>query len=74
MRSPTSSTTAACARCTSLIPTGSRFEASWWVHDPTGRPVDYTDQGQFGDGDPVPAVRELQAADTLTSTPSTRLA
>ena len=52
-------------------PDGIALEASWWVHDPTGRPVDYTDQGQFGDGDPVPAVRELQAADTLTSTPST---
>jgi catechol 2,3-dioxygenase-like lactoylglutathione lyase family enzyme len=55
-------------------PDGIALEASWWVHDPTGRPVDYTDHGQFGDGDPVTAVRELQTTGNLNSTPSTRLA
>lgn len=55
-------------------PNGIALEASWWVHDPTARPVDYTDQGQFGDLDPVSAVRELQSTGEVTSTPSTRLA
>ena len=55
-------------------PNGIALEASWWVHDPTGRPVDYTDNGQFGDRDPVPAIRELQATGELTFTPSTHLA
>jgi catechol 2,3-dioxygenase-like lactoylglutathione lyase family enzyme len=54
-------------------PSGIALEASWWVDDPTGRPVDYADQGQFGDADPVPAVRELQATGDVASTPSTRL-
>ncbi len=55
-------------------PNGIALEASWWVHDPTGRPVDYTDHGQFGDPDPVSAVRELQTTGALKSTPSTQLA
>jgi catechol 2,3-dioxygenase-like lactoylglutathione lyase family enzyme len=41
-------------------PSGIALEASWWVLDPTGRPVDYTDQRLFADPDPVPAIRELQ--------------
>ena len=40
---------------------GIALEASWWVLDPTGRPVDYTDERLFADPDPVPAVRELRA-------------
>jgi len=48
-------------------PNGIALEASWWVHDPTGRPVDYTDHDQFRDPDPVGAVRELQARGELTS-------
>jgi catechol 2,3-dioxygenase-like lactoylglutathione lyase family enzyme len=52
-------------------PNGIALEASWWVHDPTGRPADYTDHRQFGDPDPVPAVRELQTTGEFTSTPST---
>jgi catechol 2,3-dioxygenase-like lactoylglutathione lyase family enzyme len=55
-------------------PNGIALEASWWVRDPTGRPVDYSDHGQFGDRDPVPALRELEATGRLTSTPSTHLA
>ena len=39
----------------------------------TDRPVDYANEGQFADLDPVPAVRELEATGALTSTPSTRL-
>lgn len=55
-------------------PNGIALEASWWVHDPTGQPVDYADQVAFGDLDPVPAVRELQATGEVTNIPSTRLA
>jgi len=55
-------------------PNGIALEASWWVHDPTGRPADYTDEGAFGDLDPVPAIRELQATGQLASTPRTKLA
>ena len=55
-------------------PNGIALEASCWVHDPTGRPADYTDHAQFRDPDPVAAVRELQTTGELTSTPSTRLA
>ena len=40
---------------------GIALEASWWVIDPTGRPVDYTDERLFADPDPVPAVHELRA-------------
>ena len=39
---------------------GIALEASWWVVDPTGRPVDYGDERLFADADPVPAVRELR--------------
>lgn len=54
-------------------PNGIALEASWWVHDPTGLPVDYDEEGQFGDLDPVPAVREIQATGEFTSTPGTCL-
>jgi catechol 2,3-dioxygenase-like lactoylglutathione lyase family enzyme len=54
-------------------PNGIALEASWWVVDATGRPVDYADTRLFGDGDPVPAVRELQERGALQSVPATRL-
>jgi catechol 2,3-dioxygenase-like lactoylglutathione lyase family enzyme len=40
---------------------GIALEASWWVVDPTGRPVDHADERLFADPDPVPAVEELRA-------------
>ena len=53
-------------------PGGIALEASWWVTDPTGRFSDYGDDRFFGDGNPVPALRELQATGGLTSVESTR--
>jgi catechol 2,3-dioxygenase-like lactoylglutathione lyase family enzyme len=55
-------------------PNGIALEASWWVHDATGRPADYHDPRAFGDPNPVPALQELEATGNLTSVPSTRLA
>jgi catechol 2,3-dioxygenase-like lactoylglutathione lyase family enzyme len=55
-------------------PNGIALEASWWVLDSTGRPADYGDDRFFGDPDPVPALRELQATGQLSSVPPTRLA
>jgi catechol 2,3-dioxygenase-like lactoylglutathione lyase family enzyme len=54
-------------------PTGIALEASWWVLDPTGRPVDQADDRLFADADPVPAVRELRDAGQLDHTVSTEL-
>jgi catechol 2,3-dioxygenase-like lactoylglutathione lyase family enzyme len=54
-------------------PNGIALEASWWVRDPTTQPADYADQGLFGDRNPVTAVREIEEAGVVTSTPSTRL-
>lgn len=54
-------------------PNGIALEASWWVHDSTGRPVDYDDTRYFGDPNPVPALRELQETGRLSTVPSTRL-
>jgi catechol 2,3-dioxygenase-like lactoylglutathione lyase family enzyme len=53
---------------------GIALEASWWVTDPTGRDIDFTDEGLFADPDPVPAVRELATSGELSSTPTTHLA
>lgn len=55
-------------------PNGIALEASWWVNDPTGRPADYSNQEQFGDHNPVAAVRELEETGAVTSTPRTPLA
>jgi len=55
-------------------PHGIALEASWWVHDATGRPADYYDPQFFADDDPVPAVRELAAAGELDWMPATQLA
>jgi len=54
-------------------PNGIALEASWWTVDPTGRPVDYTDERLFADPDPVPAVRELQQTGQLAHTVATQL-
>lgn len=53
-------------------PNGIALEASYWVVDGTGRPMDVDDATLFADPDPVPAVAEL-AGDGLVSLPSTRL-
>ena len=54
-------------------PNGIALEASCWVHNPTGRgPV--FDDGRYSDAEPVPAVRELLEASTLSALPRTRLA
>lgn len=52
---------------------GIALEASWWTLDPTGRPVDYSDERLFSDPDPVPAVAELRQQGRLDHTVSTRL-
>lgn len=52
---------------------GIALEASWWTLDPTGRPVDYRDEGLFSDPDPVPAVIELRDEGKLRHTVSTHL-
>jgi hypothetical protein len=54
-------------------PNGMALEASWWVLDATGRPVDYGDSRLFADDDPVPAMLELRDAGELDHTPATRL-
>jgi catechol 2,3-dioxygenase-like lactoylglutathione lyase family enzyme len=54
-------------------PSGIALEASWWVNDPTGRPAEYADSAQFGDPNPVPAVRELEEHGAVAATPRTRL-
>ncbi len=53
-------------------PNGIALEASHWLDDPTGQPPVFDDPDHFGDDDPVPAVRELEAG-TLESMPTTRL-
>jgi catechol 2,3-dioxygenase-like lactoylglutathione lyase family enzyme len=54
-------------------PNGIALEASWWVDDATGRDTDYRDDALFADPNPVPAVSELMAMGTLSSTPTTQL-
>jgi catechol 2,3-dioxygenase-like lactoylglutathione lyase family enzyme len=54
-------------------PNGIALEASWWVHDATGRPADYGDSRYFADPDPVPAVQELRETGQVKSVPSTQL-
>jgi catechol 2,3-dioxygenase-like lactoylglutathione lyase family enzyme len=54
-------------------PDGIALEASWWVHDPTTRPVDYDDRRLFSDPEPVAAVRELIDRGSLSSAPTTQL-
>src|SRR3954469_24007764 len=54
-------------------PHGIALEASWWVHDATGRGSDYTDDHFFADPDPVPAVRELAARGELEWMPTSKL-
>jgi catechol 2,3-dioxygenase-like lactoylglutathione lyase family enzyme len=52
---------------------GIALEASWWTLDPTGRPVDHSDERLFADQDPVPAVAELRDTGQLDHTVTTRL-
>jgi catechol 2,3-dioxygenase-like lactoylglutathione lyase family enzyme len=52
---------------------GIALEASWWTIDPTGRPIDYSDERLFADPDPVPSVRELRDKGTLDHTVETQL-
>ena len=55
-------------------PHGIALEASWWVVDATGRPVDYGDERLFGDPDPVPAMAEMRDEGRYRWTPQTTLA
>ena len=54
-------------------PNGIALEASWWTADPTGRPVDYTDERFFSDPNPVPALQELISDGEVAWTPRTAL-
>ena len=53
-------------------PNGIALEASYWVIDGTGRPMNPEDERLFEDPEPVPAVAEL-AAGRLTGLPTTSL-
>jgi catechol 2,3-dioxygenase-like lactoylglutathione lyase family enzyme len=53
-------------------PNGIALEASCWMVDGTGRPMDVHDDRLFADPDPVPAVAEL-AAGELSEVPTTHL-
>jgi catechol 2,3-dioxygenase-like lactoylglutathione lyase family enzyme len=53
-------------------PHGIALEASWWVHDATGRRSDYDDDLFFADVNPVPAVNEIRAG-KLEWTPTSKL-
>ncbi len=53
-------------------PNGIALEASCWVVDGTGRPMDVNDERLFADPDPVPAVAEL-ADGSLRDVPQTHL-
>jgi len=52
-------------------PNGIALEASFWLTDVTAKAED--DRGAYGDPDPVPAVRELEAAGRLEWMPATDL-
>jgi catechol 2,3-dioxygenase-like lactoylglutathione lyase family enzyme len=52
-------------------PNGIALEASFWLADATAKPEE--DRSAFNDPDPVPAVRELQAAGRLDWMPATDL-
>jgi catechol 2,3-dioxygenase-like lactoylglutathione lyase family enzyme len=54
-------------------PSGIALEASWWVHDATGRAADYGDDRFFMDTDPVAAVQELAADGKVAWVPATVL-
>jgi catechol 2,3-dioxygenase-like lactoylglutathione lyase family enzyme len=55
-------------------PSGIALEASYWTVDPTGHAeISFDDRRLFGDGDPVPALRELRDSGALAHVPSTRL-
>jgi catechol 2,3-dioxygenase-like lactoylglutathione lyase family enzyme len=54
-------------------PNGIALEASWWVTDATGRPVDFTDPVLFSDPRPPAAARELAEHGRVLETPRTTL-
>jgi catechol 2,3-dioxygenase-like lactoylglutathione lyase family enzyme len=55
-------------------PNGIALEASYWVVDPTGwAELSLDDDRLFGDGDPVPAVREIRDTGQVASVPHTKL-
>lgn len=54
-------------------PNGIALEASWWVTDATGRPVDYADTDLFSDPRPPAAARELAEEGRVLTTPRTKL-
>ena len=54
-------------------PNGIALEASWWVTDATGRPVDFDDKELFSDPYPPLAAVELREHGHLLSVPETRL-
>lgn len=54
-------------------PNGIALEASCWVTDATGRPMDPTDERLFADPNPVAAVDELAAGGALSPLPTTQL-
>ena len=53
-------------------PNGIALEASYWVIEPTGRPMNPDDARIFADPDPVPAIAEL-ASGHLEELPTTSL-
>lgn len=53
-------------------PNGIALEASYWVVEPTGRPMNPSDGRIFADPQPVPAVAQL-AAGSLRDLPTTTL-
>lgn len=55
-------------------PNGIALEASHWVVDPTGwAELSLDDDRLFGDGDPVPAVREIRERGRVAHVPHTKL-
>jgi catechol 2,3-dioxygenase-like lactoylglutathione lyase family enzyme len=54
-------------------PNGIALEASCWLQDPTGHPVDYDDQRFFADPRPVAALDELRRSGRVDWAPRTRL-
>ena len=53
-------------------PNGIALEASWWVDNPTGQPLQSGDR-RFADHDPVPAAKELLDTGKISDLPATKL-
>jgi catechol 2,3-dioxygenase-like lactoylglutathione lyase family enzyme len=52
---------------------GIAMEASYWVNDPTGLPLDLSDGSRFADDNPVAAINELARDGRLHDQPRTKL-